>query len=306
MTFARRLLLVSIAPTLIAWSGGGSGSGVWQDGAGATRSVELSGLVETGARIRVVVNGTLPDGEGLIDIELPAPHADRRVSALDEQVAVGYREYADDGGLTFAAERPREGWLEVSVGPTHVTVALDAAWYDPRTGAHRRWSGVVVRAGERPSAGAGAGGHGSASAGCDATIAPESDPHYDDDYAEGSGCEGDDWSSDDSSGWDDDSGGGCEGDDLGGSDGYDDSGGCEGDDLGGGDAASGGGASCEGDAIASTGRPRRSPTIVRLINQLPWLLVVIGLRLGRRRRPGRPFRASRPRDTTPPSPAGDG
>lgn len=280
----RAFTLLVLTPALLAWSGGGSGTGVWEGDAGRAISVDLSGLAETGSDIRIVANASIGDGEGLIDIRVPRLHVGTRISALDEQIEVSYREFAVDGTVRFASNRARAGWLEVSAGTTHVTLSMDVTWQDAH-GAHRRWSGVFLQMGNPGGGSAGGSGRGgSAGGGCDVAVDPEPEPYYED----GAGCEGDDWESDDR--WDDDSsGGGCEGDDLGGGDDYgSDSGGCEGDDLGGGDDFGGdsGGASCEGDAIASQGRVRRSPTAIRLLNQLPWMLVVVllGVRPGRRRR----------------------
>ncbi len=279
MPRVRPAVLLLLTPALLAWSGGGSGTGVWEGGAGRAISADMSGLAETGPETRILVNATVGDAEALIDITIPRLHLGTRVSALDARITVDYREFGPDGGVLFAAEEARAGWLEVSAGPTHVTLRMDITWHDGQ-GAHRRWSGVFLRMGSPSEATRDRGGSaGTAGAGCDVAVDPEPEPYYDD----GGGCEGDDWESDDS--WDDGSGGGCEGDDLGGGSG---SGGCEGDDLGGGDDFGGdtGGASCEGDAIASPGRVRRSPTAVRIFNQFPWLLTigVLGLRPGRRRR----------------------
>lgn len=279
----RPLALLLLSPLMLAWSGGGSGSGVWSDSR-TTRSVSLSGLVESEAEVRVAFNGTVPGGESMVFVTVPALLLDQTVSVRDQAVEVAYREYAPDGRLRFAADVPESGQVRVLRRSGYITVTLSAIWYDSRAAmSHRQWSDVDLRITGGPTSAS--GGHRSTGGaevhgGCDTTIegAPADDGYDDyahDDYDDGSGCEGDDWESDSSSDWDSGSdGGGCEGDDVSGS-----GGGCEGDDMGG---SSGG--SCEGDAIASTGVVRRSPTIVRLINQLPWLMVLIGLRVVRRRR----------------------
>lgn len=281
MALARISTVLLIAPLLVAWSAGGSGHGRWEDGRRVARTVELSGLVEAGADIRIVANASVDDGEALIFVTVPALRTGDRIPVSDSALHVAYQEFAPDGALRFAAERAQAGWVETSVVGERVTVSFDITWHDPQAAdSHRRWFDTRLMLGTAPpdrTPSPASGGRHTPGAGYEATVAH--DPFYDD----SSGCEGDDWSADESDDWDDGEGTGCEGDDLGDGGDYDDGGGCEGDDLsdGSGDDSS---ASCEGDAIASVGPPRRSPTIVRLINQLPWLLVLVGLRVGRRRR----------------------
>lgn len=276
----RPLALLLLSPFMLAWSGGGSGSGVWSDSR-VTRSVSLSGLVEYEADVRVALNGTVPGGESMVFITVPALLLDQPVSARDQAVEVSYREYGPDGRLRFAADVPESGQVRVSRGSRWVTVTLSAIWYDSRAArSHRQWSDVDLRltgGPTSPSGGHRSSGGAEVHGGCDTTIdsGPADDDYAYDDYDDSSGCEGDDWESDSSSDWDSGESSGCEGDDMSGSSG----GGCEGDDMSG---SSGG--SCEGDAIASTGTVRRSPTMIRLFNQLPWLMVLIGLRVARRRR----------------------
>lgn len=301
MSPARLLPLALLSPLLLAWSGGGSGDAAWSDGAGEVLPVTVSGLIETGGEVSIVLNGAVRDGEGMIFLTLPASASDRRLPVGDPSLELAYREYGPDGRLRFSADWASDGWIEFSLRSTSASVALDASWADARSpSGHRQWTVSRVRlertgGADAPPPDRGASGGAlpardrapyddDPGGGCDVTVTtPEPEP-----YDDSSGCEGDDWGSDDDwdgDDWGDDSGG-CEGDDLGGGDDWssDSSGGCEGDDLGGGSSGAESGPSCEGDAIASAGPPRRSPTIVRLINQMPWLLVVVGLGIRRRRR----------------------
>lgn len=279
------LFLLLCTPLIAAWSGGGSGTGSWDRGGGASRMVALSGVARFDDTLRAVVNGTVEGGaEALVFVTVPRHLDGQALPAGDARVEVAYEEYGPDGALRFAADRAEQGTVTLSSGARRATLRLSAVWYD--AGAedpHRRIEDATLvleptdGTGDDVDDGYHGGGSVHAGGGCDTTVDPEPEPYYADDST---GCEGDDLDGGDDD-WGGDSGGGCEGDDL--SSGGDSGGGCEGDDLGGGSSGADS-ASCEGDAIASAGPARRSPTVVRLINQLPWLMVFVGLRLMRRRR----------------------
>lgn len=279
--FARPLALALIAPLLVAWNAGGSGSGTWT-GIDGAMTVPLSAVVRADGDVRVVIS--LPAGGGgdaLVFVTASPSRLGLMTRLPAPGVDVAFREYGPDGRLRAWADAAATGEVTLAREGSGWVVSVSASW---RGSSARALHGARVAFSDVDSpGGASAGGdvtvHGG---GCDASAAPEPEPDA------ATGCDGDDWSDGDD--WDDDgsdeswgggwessgdSGGGCEGDDVGGSSG----GGCEGDDVGGGSAAS----SCEGDAIASTGAPRRSPTVVRLINQLPWLMVLFGIRLVQRR-----------------------
>lgn len=280
--FARPLALALFAPLLVAWNAGGSGSGTWTGLDGAV-TVPLSAVVRAEGDVRVVIS--LPAGGGgdaLVFVTASPSRVGLMTRLPAPGVEVSFREYGPDGRLRAGADAAATGEVTLAREGSGWVVSVSASWrgFSARAlhGARVAFSDV-----DAPSGASGGGDVTVHGGGCDATAAPEPEPDA------STGCDGDDWSegddgwSDDGSdeswggGWESsgDSGGGCEGDDVGGSSG----GGCEGDDVGGSSA----GTSCEGDAIASTGAPRRSPTVVRLINQLPWLMVLFGIRLARRR-----------------------
>lgn len=279
---ARPLALALLAPLLVAWNAGGSGSGTWT-GIDGPVTVPLSAVVRADDTVRVVFS--LPAGAGgdaLVFVTVSRGRLGMMTRLPAPGVEVAFREYGPDGRVRAGADAAASGEVTLAPEGGRWVASVDASW---RGSSARSLHGarIVFSDGDLPS-GVSAGGEVTAyGGGCDATAAPDPEPEA------ATGCDGDDWSDDDGwsddgsddtwgGGWDagGDSGGGCEGDDVGSS-----GGGCEGDDVGGaGDAAS----SCEGDAIASSGAPRRSPTVVRLINQLPWLMVLFGIRLAQRRR----------------------
>lgn len=295
MSRLNSLSLALLAPALLAWNGGGSGSGRWS-GVEGSQPVPLSAVVHVDDTVRVVLS--LPAGEGSDALVFVTASRDRlglstRLPAPG--MAVAFREYGPDGRLRAGADQAATGEVTIARGDGQWTVSLDVAWYLDGTrhveralhGARVAFDGPdVAHGGPAVSGGVGV------SSGCDDSVAePEPAP------AAGSGCEGDDWSDGDdgSDGWSDDDWNddwsddlgdgstGCEGDDVGSEWGDDSGGGCEGDDVG----SSSDAPSCEGDAIADAGQQRRSPTAVRLINQLPWVMVLLGIRLAQRRRRSR-------------------
>lgn len=300
MSHLSLLSLVVLAPMLLAWNGGGSGNGTWS-GVDGLQPVPLSAVVRVDDTARVVLS--LPAGEGGDALVFVTASADRlglstRLPAPG--MAVAFREYGPDGRLRAGAEQAAAGEVTIARGHGQWTVSLDVVWHLDGTGhvvralhgARVGVEGPDLARGE-PAASGGVG----VSSGCDDSVAPEPEPAS----AMGSGCDGDDWSdgdddsdeggsdegwSDGADGWGDDPGDdstGCEGDEVGSEWGDDSGSGCEGDDVG----SSSDAPSCEGDAIAAAGQQRRSPTVVRLINQLPWVMVLLGIRLAQRRRRSR-------------------
>lgn len=288
--------LLLLAPLLAAWTTGGSGQATWSDGTRA-RITSVS-VVAHGdpAEFRAVLS--FRDGEvgdALIHLRVPQRSVGLTLDLAVDHVGALYVAYGPDGDKLFEEQRPLDGEVSILPRGDRWVMRLSGRWSDGET--IRALHGLTVwldAPGEahgedytddtydtydRPSTSTGGGVtiHGGSNSGCDNDDWESEDDGWSDDS--GGGCEGDDWGDDDD--WDDDSSGGCEGDGLGDSDsdwGDDSGGGCEGDDVG-----DSGGTSCEGDAVAAGNRPRRSPTIVRLINQLPWMLVLVGIRLVRRR-----------------------
>lgn len=297
----RPCLLLLLAPLLAAWSTGGSGQANWSDGARArTTSVSVVAHVDDDEVRAVLSMRAGDDGDALIHLRLPRSTVGAAVQLPARRVDARYVGYGADGSTRFEGATPLDGELSILPHGRRWVLRMSARWSDGEViralhgltvwldaedagrsgdGAHDTYDGD-----DRPSTGGGVTISGGSDTGCDGDDweTEDSNDGWGDDT--GGGCDGDDWGSDDSDDWGDDSGGGCEGDDVGGdSDWGDDSGGgCEGDDVGGGDSSADG-PSCEGDAVAAGSRTRRSPTIVRLINQLPWLLVLVGIRLARRR-----------------------
>lgn len=290
--------LLLLTPLLVAWTGEEQVAGSVSFG-GSTYAAQVDVVGTFGSRIDYVLHVPVAGTKARLRISLPLDQTNRPLGPSAIDVTAHWVERSPATGVAwFEADRPDGGQMSVRANGDGWRLLLDMDWVDPRRGAERS---LALEATLHPPAPAeprapkpsARDDHGSASTGCDGDDGWDDDGWEDDDSwdddgwddSDSTGCEGDDLGDDSSDDWSDDSAStGCEGDDT-------DSGGWEGDDLDSSD-----GASCEGDdlggeAVASTGRRRPSAQAARLFNQLPFLMVLIGVRLAvvrvRRRRRGR-------------------
>ncbi len=299
-SFAASFVPLLLAPWLVAWQGSGTSHGVVRRGdlsapapasgtAGEAAGAEVVGRIEAGRSHYVLLwslHGTrdavlslVVDSDGGLALDLPNP-----------LVTAVYEEF-DAGGARLFHARRIDGTFEHALrAGGYVGLRLDLRFEDPEAGTFVHLADFSVTLGPdalppveegAPAQPAGVGvGARASNGGCE-------DDGYESSDANDGAWQG---SSEDS--------GGCDGET--GSSSTDDGGesGCEGDDLESGstsddDAA---GDSCDGDAsaavvgtahvgaAASPAPRRRSPVIARLVAWLPYLLVLGGLAVARRRR----------------------
>lgn len=294
MTAYRAAALLLLVPLLAGWQAGVRAKGdLAIDGYVRSVHVEVGAIFGEGADLTLSL--PVSDGLAMVRIVVPGWQMNRQLGPEATQLEATWSEHGPHGDLRFYADRPATGQVSVRFAGEGRLIRLDFEWIDSATGARRALDLADTTIypssrvnDDRPLVAA----------------SPSSKPVYDDRGSSGStGCDGDDWDDGDDDwnnddgwdddGWDDESSTGCEGDDLSddsSDDWSDDSGGtgCEVDDTDSGewegDDLDSEGASCEGDdlggeAVASSGRRRPSAQAARLFNQLPFLMVLIGVRL---------------------------